>query len=125
MKHCANPECDHVRRFGRIAEYRDEITSCSDCGESLVPGPAPELESVEYQELVTIYVAQNSVRGHLLRSLLEERWIPVVVTGDVLNAAVGELPATVLNVQVKVPPEFAEEATEIARAFDRGDYEVA
>ena len=44
MKHCANPDCAHVLRFGRVAEYRDEATRCTDCDGELVEGAALDEE---------------------------------------------------------------------------------
>jgi hypothetical protein len=35
VKHCPNPECPYRKRHGRDAEYRDEATTCSDCGSPL------------------------------------------------------------------------------------------
>jgi len=121
MKHCADPDCPQLVRFGRVAEYRDEASVCADCGGALAPGEAPSsLGEPAFRELVTIYDAPDPIRGHLLRGMLEEREIPCVVVGDALAGAIGELPATVLQVRVQVPPEFATQAAEIARDFDRG-----
>ena len=121
MKHCPNRDCTHLRRFDRIAEYREAATSCSDCDGVLALGPPPEPEPEAFRELVTIYVAPDSVRAHLLKSLLTDLGMTAVVIGDALGAAVGELPATVLNVRVQVPPESAAEAAQLARDFDRGE----
>jgi hypothetical protein len=122
MKHCSNTECAHLIRFNRIAEYRDEAVTCSDCGGSLSDGEVPDPKNVSFRELVTIYESQDQIRGHLLRSLLEQREIPAVVIGDALGAAVGELP--VLTVRVQVPPEFVREASRLALAFDAGELEA-
>jgi hypothetical protein len=122
VKHCSNRECAHLIRFNRIAEYRDVAVTCSDCARSLTDGEAPEQRNVEFQELVTIYESQDQIRGHLLRSLLEQREIAAVVIGDALGAAVGELP--VLTVRVQVPPEFVREASRLALAFDAGELEA-
>ena len=114
MRHCANPECAHLVRFGRIAEYRDDIESCSDCGASLSPGEAPRPEPPAFRELVTIYRAADGIQAHLVRTRLEEEGIPVVIRGEALMGAVGELPATLLDVEVQVPPEFASRARKLA-----------
>ncbi len=124
MKHCPNPDCSHLHRFGRIGEFRDDWSECSDCGTTLAWGDAPEAAPPQFRDLVTIYEAPDSIRGHLLRGILEDQEIPTVVIGDRLAGALGELPATVLNVRVQVPLEFAAQATEIASAFDRGEFET-
>ena len=126
MKHCVNPDCEHRRRFGRIAEYRDDCTECSDCGEGLAPGeaPSPDRGRPEFLDLVTIYEPPEPVRGHLLRGILESRGIPAFVIGDALTGAIGELPATVLQVRVQVPREFSFEAAEVAESFERGELEA-
>lgn len=36
MPFCPNPVCDHRQRLGEPAEFRKEITACSDCGSTLV-----------------------------------------------------------------------------------------
>ena len=40
--------------------------------------------------------------------------IPVSIRGEALMGAFGELPATMLDVEVQVPPEFAARARELA-----------
>lgn len=42
---------------------------------------------------VEVYRAKDSLQAHLLRSILEEEGIPALVDGDMLQGAVGELPA--------------------------------
>ena len=118
MKHCANPECEHLNQFGRIAEFLDAVELCSDCGASLVSGEAPELVTHAYRELVTIYKAATGVQAHLIKGVLEGESIPVSIRGEALIGAVGELPATLLDVEVQVPPEFAARARELALQCD-------
>ncbi len=43
MKHCNNPSCPFALTHRRASEYRDEVETCLDCGEPLVPGDAPLL----------------------------------------------------------------------------------
>ena len=35
MPSCPNPECPHVKRLGKPAEYVAGVGSCSDCGSQL------------------------------------------------------------------------------------------
>lgn len=124
MKHCPNQECTHLVRVERIAEFKDEAEACSDCGGALVVGEAPPSLEPAFRALVTVYEAPDPIRGHLLRTILEDREIPAVVVGDDLTGAIGELPATVLQVRVQVEPEHASAAAAIAIAFDRGDFDA-
>jgi len=36
VKRCPDPECPHRREHGRPAEYREDVTTCPDCGAHLV-----------------------------------------------------------------------------------------
>jgi hypothetical protein len=56
----------------------------------------------------------------MIRAALELEDIPVYIAGEALMGAVGELPATMLQVEVQVPPEFAERAREIALQCEKG-----
>jgi hypothetical protein len=114
MKHCPNPDCDHLVRYRRVAEFLDKMQTCSDCGAPLEFGEAPQPESPTYRELVTVYKAANGIQAHLVRSVLEQDGIPVSVRGEALMGAIGELPVTMLDVEVQVPPEFAVRARELA-----------
>ncbi len=56
----------------------------------------------------------------MIRVALEAENIPVHIAGEALMGAVGELPATLLQVEVQVPPEYAEHAREIALQCEKG-----
>ena len=45
------------------------------------------------RRLVEVYRAKDSVQAHLLRSTLEEAGIRTLINGDLLQGALGELPA--------------------------------
>jgi len=120
MKHCANPDCENLVRHGVIAEFLDSVDRCADCGTPLVPGEAPRPEPPSYRELATIYQAADGTQAHLVRAALEAEGIPVNIAGEALMGAVGELPATMLQVEVQVPPEFAVRAREIALQCETG-----
>lgn len=55
MKHCPNPDCPFLQQYKLIAEFRDEIETCPDCGTQLVAGDAPDIEEspVAYEPLFT------------------------------------------------------------------------
>jgi hypothetical protein len=114
MKHCANSDCESSVRHGAIAEFFDDVDVCPDCGTPLTMGEAPRPEPPIFQELETIYQAADGIQAHLVKAVLEEEGIPVNISGEALMGAVGELPATLLQVEVQVPPEFAVRAREIA-----------
>ncbi len=120
MKHCPNQDCENLVRHGSIAEFFDIVDVCTDCGTPLVPGEAPRPEPPTYRELETIYQAADGTQAHLIRAALEEEGIPVNISGEALMGAVGELPATMLQVEVQVPPEFAVRAREIALQCETG-----
>jgi hypothetical protein len=56
----------------------------------------------------------------MIRVALEAESIPVHIAGEALMGAVGELPATLLQVEVQVPPEYAERARAIALQCEEG-----
>jgi hypothetical protein len=120
MKFCSNQDCDHLVRHGKIAEFLDSAQVCSDCGARLREGAAPAPVNVSFQDLQTVYQAANVIQAHLIRDILESDGIPVHLGGESLTGAVGELPATVLQIEVQVPPEFALRARKLALQFEAG-----
>ena len=122
MKHCPNPECAGRERDGVVPEFRDEIERCLDCDTSLAAGaavpPSDDDAGLEYVEWRTVYIAANAAQGRLIGSSIEAEGIPVYVKGEALQGAVGELPATVVQVEVQAPVERFEEAREIAMWFE-------
>jgi hypothetical protein len=103
-----------------VAEFFDIVDVCADCGTPLVSGEAPRPQPPIFQELETIYQAADGMQAHIVRAALEEEGIPVNISGEALMGAVGELPATMLQVEVQVPPEFAQRAREIALRCEVG-----
>jgi hypothetical protein len=120
MKHCPNTHCESQIRHGTIAEFSDDTQFCSDCGTALAYGEAPQPEPPVYRELQTIYQAADGIHAHMIRVALESEDIPVHIAGEALMGAVGELPATMLQVEIQVPPEFAERARSIALQCEKG-----
>jgi len=120
MKHCPNLDCENVVLYGTIGEFFDIADVCPDCGTALAPGEAPRPEPPVFRELKTIYKAADGTQAHMIRVALELEDIPVHIAGEALMGAVGELPATMLQVEVQVPPEFAERARKIALQCEGG-----
>ena len=123
MKHCPNPDCRGRVRDGRVAEFADTIESCLDCDARLVPGPAlPDAEepALEFHALETVFVSTGRVTARVVAGLLEASGIPVYVKGEMLAGAIGELPATVDQLEVQVPSERADRAREIVDRYERG-----
>jgi len=118
MKHCPNENCDHLVRYGRIAEFTNSVAICSDCDSELRQGEVPPEPLVEYLELQTIYETNNQIQAHLIKSVLEEHGISVHIIGESLLGAVGELPPTMLFIRLQVSLEEAQRAREIALKTD-------
>jgi hypothetical protein len=96
-----------------MAEFLDSIEVCSDCGGLLRRGEAPPGPVLEYRELVTIYETTNQIQAHLIRGLLEQNDVPVYISGESLQGALGELPPTMPFIRVQVPIEQAGWAREL------------
>ncbi|MFK7895604.1 MAG: DUF2007 domain-containing protein [Myxococcota bacterium] len=122
MKHCGNLNCPGRARDGVVPEYRDEVARCLDCDEPLSFGLAPDRvvddPGLEFVEWKTVFIAPNAGIGRLVGNAIEEEGIPVYVKGEALQGAIGELPATVSQVEVQAPVERFEEAREIALWFE-------
>lgn len=122
MKHCPNPECAGRERDGVVPEFRDEIERCLDCDTALAVGAAAPVSEedagLEFVEWKTVFIAANAAQGRLVGNSIEAEGIPVYVKGEALQGAVGELPATVIAVEVQAPVERFEEAREIALWFE-------
>jgi hypothetical protein len=119
-KHCPNSDCESLIRHGTIGEFLDDTSVCPDCGVALAHGEAPQPEPPVFHELQTIYQAADGTHAHMIRAALEAEGIPVHIAGEALMGAVGELPATLLQVEVQVPPEFAKRARKIALQCEMG-----
>lgn len=121
LKHCPNPDCEGLARDGVVAEFRDTVSHCLDCGEPLALGERPTAVELatEYVELVTIFIAADFSQGQLVAGVIESAGIPVFLKGEHLVGAVGELPATVSQLEVQVPIEREEDARQIAMAWER------
>ena len=125
MKHCPNPECAGLERDGVVPEFRDEIARCLDCDTPLLAGMAIPSSSdeadLEFVDWRTVFIAGSAAQGRLVGNSIEAEGIPVYVKGEALQGAVGELPATVVQVEVQAPVERFDEAREIAIWFEGQD----
>jgi len=119
VKHCPNRDRLRYLPYSAIAEFLDAATHCSDCGAALTDGEAPRPPTPQFRELVTIYFAANPIQAHLIRWILEQEEIPVHLRGESLVGTLGELPSTVVEVDVQVPAEFAVRARDLALQFER------
>ena len=120
-KHCPNPDCAGLARDGVVAEFRDTVSHCLDCGEPLAPGERPAAVEIatEYVELVTVFIAADFSQGQLVAGAIEWAGIPVFLKGEHLVGAVGELPTTVSQLEVQVPIEREDDARQIVMAWER------
>lgn len=75
-------------------------------------------EGPQYSDFRTVFIATDSVQAHLVKGLIESEGIRVYLRGEALSGAVGELPATVMQIEVQVPSEDYPEAREIALRFE-------
>ena len=68
------------------------------------------------QDLVEVYRAGNGPVAYLLKGALEEAGIPVAIVGEMLQGAIGEVPAGwSTSLRVLVEHQDAERAREIVR----------
>lgn len=103
-----------------MAEFVDRIERCLDCGTTTVAGPReePEDPALEYNALCTVFIAANPVQGEIVAGALEAAGIPVFVKGGALSGAIGELPATVVQVELQVPLDREDDALAITRRWE-------
>ena len=122
-RHCPNPLCSGLARDGVVAEYVDTVDRCLDCGAELAAGPRalPEDPALEYNDLRTVFIAASPVQGEIVAGALETAGIPVFVKGGPLSGAIGELPATVVQVELQVPVERVDDALVITRRWEGGE----
>lgn len=107
--HCPNPECPFLAKYHQPADYREGFTTCSDCGSTLVAGPAP----VRAPAQAAVAVAAEPMLA-----------VPRVegATGDVVRrvgVSLAVLVAAALCQQVMLPglsPSWIEMMAEMGRA---------
>ncbi len=122
MKHCPNPDCRGLAKFGFVSEYNDSATECGDCQAALLHGPAPapvdseplcEPEPVPEPEpnnepedrpdpdpnleLVPILVARDQAQLILIEEALDMAGIPYMAKGDHIQDLFGFGRITIVN----------------------------
>ena len=122
-KHCADPECPGRIRDGVAPEFRDDVERCLDCGSTLMRGAAPvdPPERPRFVDLRTVLFASDAVQAHLVRGLIEAEQIRVYLKGEALSSAIGELPATVRQIEVQVAAADFDNARRIVMQFEAPD----
>ncbi len=94
MKHCPNPECPGLEKFGIISEFNDTSSVCADCGEALKDGPAPDtLPRAEKpdpeMELVGVIAVTAESDIVMVESLLQDAGIPYMARGEQIQDLFG------------------------------------
>lgn len=111
MPYC--PDC--------LTEYVEGISTCDDCGATLLPGaapegpPEPESESTDDSKMVPVRVftgATAVLDADMARNILKTQGIPSFVPGEI---SLGLL--TVLDVSLLVREDDVERAAEILRDY--------
>ena len=74
------------------------------------------------QQWQCVYSAGNSLEAHSLKGLLENTGISVRLTGEALAAAAGELPMSVVEVQLWVTGMQRQQALVVIDGYLRNDY---
>lgn len=123
MKVCPNRECPFLVEFGDLAEYRDEITYCVDCGTALVDSSqAPALpsaddegneeddEAMDAEELVVIATFDHPEQAHVYRAHLEAEGIPAFLFDEHMMTNNRLLTSALGGVRLAVPESAAKRA---------------
>jgi hypothetical protein len=62
VRHCPNPECPYRAKHGIPAEYRPDVTNCSDCGSELAEGKGCfDAEDIRSSKPLEILCGRSSV----------------------------------------------------------------
>ena len=96
MKHCPNPECGGIAKFKIISEFNDSAETCSDCGTSLVQGPAPRPGELGDRpapdpniELVPLLMASDKAQLIFIEEALDMAGIPYMAKGEEIQDLFG------------------------------------
>lgn len=65
-----------------------------------------------------IYQAANSIQAHCIKGMLEQTGIEVTLTGEALQGAVGELPATGLTIDLYIHPAQMPRAEKLISMYE-------
>jgi len=91
-------------------EYREGVTTCSDCGAALVANLPSELP--ERTELVVIYQSHELSEVAIAKSILEEACIPFTTKGEMSKELLAVGP-----VEILVNRDDAEQARQLLYAL--------
>ena len=131
MKVCPNRECPFLAEYGEMAEYRDEITRCVDCGTPLVErslmsalsladednnADEDDDEEIEAEELVVIATFDHPEQAHLHRARLAAEGIPAFLFDEYMMTNNRLLSSALGGVRLAVPESAAETALSILAA---------
>ena len=119
MKVCPNRECPFLEEYGEMAEYRDEIAHCVDCGAPLVyRSQAPLLpaadeeqeEELAAEELVVIGTFDHPEKAHIYRAHLEAVGIPAFLFDEHMMTNNRLMTSALGGVRLAVPESTVETA---------------
>jgi len=129
MKHCPNPECPGLEKFGIISEFNDTSSVCADCGVALNDGPAPDTLPQEQKpepdmELVAVIAVTAESDIVMVESLLQDAGIPYMARGEQIQDLFGLGRLVTVN-PILEPVEFLVAEADVAAArsvlADMGD----
>jgi hypothetical protein len=127
MKVCPNRDCPFREKYGEIAEYRDEITNCVDCGTPLVDrsqaptlplADEPDEEEMEAEELVVIATFDYPLQAQIHRAHLEAEGIPAFLFDEHMMTNNQLLASALGGVRLAVPASAEEAAIAILADAD-------
>lgn len=136
MKHCPNPDCRGLAKFGFVSEYNESATECGDCQAALVPGPAPlpvdpeplcepepepEIDPADRPDpdpdlkLVPLMAARDQAQLILIKEALDLAGIQFMIKGEGIQALWGFGQITLVNpvtgpVEIHVAEDDADDA---------------
>ena len=134
--YCPNPDCPHVDGTGEPAEYLAGITTCQDCGTSLVETRPnwpeeeqfpPEEEQFPYEEFVPVKEVLRAALVPFVESLLRSADIRFFIKGervqDLFGAGRFGFGFNIITGPplVYVEPAKADEAKELLKDVGPGD----
>jgi hypothetical protein len=122
--YCPNRNCPHAEATGEPAEYRADITTCRDCGSSLVEAEPVWPAEVEWEEFVPVLELQGAAMVSFVKSLLQSEGIRFFIKNEhvqdffgIGRFGTGFSPITGAPV-VFVEPTRADEAKELLAAIE-------
>lgn len=131
MKLCPNAACSFLKTYGEVAEYRNEIVHCIDCGALLVDSAltsplAEEARHAEEQaeeeedsdDLVVIATFDHPLQAHIHRAHLEAEGIPAFLFDEHMMTNNWLMTNALGGIRLAVPETAREEALAILADSD-------